>query len=81
MNRKGHPMTDDDQAKILRKKIKLIKDAVARFDRAQGCECCRNVDEWQIARNDLGKLLGFKKYSDENGYDLTIRKKGDGQNG
>ncbi|MEK6879393.1 MAG: hypothetical protein AABY22_07295 [Nanoarchaeota archaeon] len=47
-----------------------IRTALADYIKSEGCSCCRNIDEHNIAEEKLGKLLKIPKFKDGSGYDF-----------
>lgn len=49
---------------------KLIRQLVSRLIYAAGCNCCRDDEEWSLAKQQLAELLEVELYSDKSGYDF-----------
>jgi len=47
-----------------------MREAFSKYYRSEGCNCCQNVEDHNVAKDEIGKLLGFKKYTDGSGYDF-----------
>ena len=75
-------LSDSAHIKELRKyinyqdaKLKKIKKAFTDYVYTEGCNCCENTYGHEVAKNELGELLGFKKKKSENGnewYDISM---------
>lgn len=52
-------------------KVERIRQAVADYMWAEGCDCCRNLEAHTLAEVKLGVLLGVPKYEDGSGYDFS----------
>ncbi len=56
-----------EDLKLFKKKLrKLFSD----FTQQEGCSCCRG-NNYESDKNEIGKVLGFKKYKDGSGYDFN----------
>lgn len=49
---------------------KKLRKAVAYYISSEGCSCCESSSH-EGYKNELGKLLGVKKYADGSGYDFS----------
>jgi len=56
--------------KKLRKKLNLIRAAFADYAWSEGCSCCQNPEQHDIAADKLGELLDFTRYEDGSGWDF-----------
>lgn len=52
--------------------LEEIRQAFADYNRAEGCDCCRNIEAHEKAENRLGKLLGAKPYDDGSGFHWSL---------
>ena len=50
---------------------KEIRIAISDYMRAEGCSCCRNIDDHAEAKKRIARLLRVRKYPDGSGYDFT----------
>ena len=50
-------------------KIVEIREAFANYFTTEGCSCCRDSVNHDIAEKKLGELLNADKYEDESGFD------------
>lgn len=51
--------------------VREVREALKDYVESEGCGCCSNYGKHEEAANKLGELLGFDKYLDDSGYDLT----------
>jgi hypothetical protein len=47
-----------------------VKEAFSLYVKSEGCSCCQDFEAHDAAKNELGKLLGFKRFDDDSGYDF-----------
>lgn len=52
-------------------KIEEIRTEIANYMCAEGCSCCRNIEEHRKHGNKLGELLNVPMYDDNSGYDFS----------
>lgn len=50
--------------------LKTIRQALADYIWSEGCSCCRNQEQHDVAAQQLAKLLRVPKYNDGSGYDF-----------
>ncbi len=50
---------------------KAVRQAVADYMRAEGCDCCRDRKAHAAAAKRLAKLLRVPKYGDSSGHDFA----------
>lgn len=46
-----------------------IRQTFADYRRAEGCSCCRNVENHKAAENKMAELLSPEPYDDGSGFD------------
>lgn len=51
-------------------KLNEIRRALADYMRAEGCSCCRNIEDHKHAAERLALLLNVPRYSDGSGFDF-----------
>ena len=58
-------------------KNEKLRQAIADYMWAEGCECCRDEDAHAIAAEKIAKMLDVDKYDDGSGYDFYKYRSGD----
>lgn len=50
--------------------LKEVRQAFARYRRAEGCSCCRDTEGHELNTDRMAKALHIPKYSDKSGWDF-----------
>ncbi len=48
-----------------------LKEAFADYSYSEGCSCCESAEDHEAALDRIAKLLGYERYSDDSGWDVT----------
>ena len=49
---------------------KILRRMVADLTWCSGCACCRDVEGWNLAQQELAHMLDVEPYEDGSGYDF-----------
>ena len=64
----SHKVVPDSEKYV---KASEIRKLIANYMYAEGCECCRNVEQHRKWKEEIAKLLDVEAYDDNSGYDFT----------